>query len=65
MRGDSNDEGVFYCIAAVACIFVMVGLLGIILENLILILIPIISFALLSLLALALYKRWPIPFLKR
>jgi hypothetical protein len=43
----------------------MVGLLGIVLESLILVLIPIISFVLLSLLALALYKHWPIPFLKR
>ena len=65
MRGDSNDETVFYFIGAVMCLLVMALLLGVVLKNWILISAPLILFSLLILLGLALYKRWPIPFLKR
>lgn len=65
MRSDSNDMGVFYCIGAVVCLLVMALMLGVVLQNWILISAPIVLFSLLSLLAYALYKHWPIPFLKR
>jgi len=65
MRGDSNDMAVFYGIGSVMCLLVMVLMLGIILKNWILISTPLTIFSLLILLGFALYKRWPIPFLKR
>ena len=64
MRSDSNDMVVFYGIGAVMCLLVMVLMLGIVLKDWILISIPLILFSLLILLGYALYKRWPIPFLR-
>jgi len=64
MRSDSNDVVVMYSIAAVVLVLVVVGILGVIFGNWIAITIPLVIFTLMLLLAYALYKRWPIPFLK-
>lgn len=65
MRGDSDDMTVFYGIGAVICLLLMVFMLGIILQNWFVTSIPAIIILALALLGLAVYKHWPVPFLKR